>query len=483
MQIPFVGPTYQSRSLNINASRSVNLYPEINPEDSKTVMALIGTPGLSLAVNTGVHPVRGMHPFNGLMYVVAGPNLVSINAAGTMSSVLGVLSTRTGRVWMANNGLTSLGIGGNDLFIVDGTAGYNYDVSTGTFTTVSGGGFPTYPETVDYIDGYFVVTSRDRMSFFVSNLYDGTTWNALATASVIATPDKLRLAVNNHQQLWLVKEYSTEVWYNTGTPTSQGSPFSRIHSAVIDYGTIAPASVAKLDNTLYWLAQQKINDTGQLIGVVRLNGYTPEIKSTYAINHRMSQFSTVSDAFAYGYSDSGHIFYVLTFPSANATLVYDVSTNMWHEWSSYVDSPYQIGRHLGNSYCNYNNKHYVGDWRNGNIYHLSSDYYTDNGNQIVAERTAQPLHDKNSYRNLSIHRLQVDIESGMATAGIDPQAMLSWSDDGGHTWSSEYPASMGALGEYRKRLQWFKLGCSRSRIFRLRMADSNKRVILGAVVK
>ena len=45
MNIPFVGPTYAGRSGNIDASRSINFYPEMNPAGAEQPMSLVGTPG------------------------------------------------------------------------------------------------------------------------------------------------------------------------------------------------------------------------------------------------------------------------------------------------------------------------------------------------------------------------------------------------------------------------------------------------------
>ena len=70
---------------------------------------------------------------------------------------------------------------------------------------------------------------------------------------------------------------------------------------------------------------------------------------------------------------------------------------------------------------------------------------------------------------------------GLATgAGSDPQAMMDWSDDGGHTWSNEHWADIGEIGEYDRRARWSKLGRSRDRIYRVTVSDPIKVVILGA---
>jgi hypothetical protein len=64
-----------------------------------------------------------------------------------------------------------------------------------------------------------------------------------------------------------------------------------------------------------------------------------------------------------------------------------------------------------------------------------------------------------------------------------PYASLSWSDDGGHTWSNDYLASMGAIGKYITRLVWRRLGYSRDRVFRLAISESAKKVLIGAVME
>jgi len=490
MNIPFVGPTYNSRSSNIDCSRSVNFYPEINRADAKSVIALINTPGTALWATLGGSPVRGMHVFGGLLYVVSGGILYSISPTGAVSSPLGTLATSSGLVSMENNGIASVGLGGNQLMIVDGSNGYIYNASTSAFTTISGGGWPSVGAgTLTYIDGYFVIGATGSMSASCSNLYDGTTWNSLATSPISGAPDLIQAVMNVHQQLWVIKQYTSEVWYDAGTATSTGFPFSRISGAVIDYGTPAPNSVARGDNSFFFLANQRNNEGAEFVGVVELSGYTPQVITPPSIAYWMSQWPIFSDAFAYCYSAEGHTFYVLTSPSGNQTFVYDASTQMWHERSTWTGWPYQIGRHVGNCYAGFNGAHLVGDWQNGNIYSLSSSVYEDNGLPLVSMRTAQHLFDKKDIGNIFIRRLILDMETGVGDegslleTGINPQAALSWSDDGAHTWSSEHAASMGAAGQFRTRAIWRRLGYSRDRIFRVAVSDPVKRVLINAYVE
>jgi hypothetical protein len=81
---------------------------------------------------------------------------------------------------------------------------------------------------------------------------------------------------------------------------------------------------------------------------------------------------------------------------------------------------------------------------------------------------------------------QLDLEAGVGLTtgqGSDPQVMLQWSDDGGHTWSNEHWTSAGALGAYRRRAIWRQLGRSRDRVWRVVISDPVKVAWLDAFVQ
>ena len=56
-------------------------------------------------------------------------------------------------------------------------------------------------------------------------------------------------------------------------------------------------------------------------------------------------------------------------------------------------------------------------------------------------------------------------------AAKDPQVMMSYSDDGGHTWSREHWTSAGEIGQYFNRVYWTQLGQSRDRVFKVVVSD------------
>ena len=56
-------------------------------------------------------------------------------------------------------------------------------------------------------------------------------------------------------------------------------------------------------------------------------------------------------------------------------------------------------------------------------------------------------------------------------SSTDPQVMISYSDDGGHTWSAEQWHSLGVEGDYLRRVVLTQQGNSRDRRYRLRFTD------------
>ena len=64
--------------------------------------------------------------------------------------------------------------------------------------------------------------------------------------------------------------------------------------------------------------------------------------------------------------------------------------------------------------------------------------------------------------------------------GQNPQVMLQVSRDGGFTWGTEMWTSFGAQGEFLRRAEWRRLGVSRNYVFKFRISDPVKVVLIGA---
>lgn len=492
--IPFCGPSYEGRSTNFDSSRCINFFVETaTDQTSKSPMMLVGTPGTKTLYSFPSGRVRLLYNFAGRCFAVVGSGFYELYSNGKYSARLGNIGGGGRDVYASDNGISSKGVGGNQLLMVTNKSGYIYDISTNAVLPITDPGFPANVTSVTYQDGYFIVTN-DTMGAFSSALYDGFTWPGLAFASINATPDSVQVPVSHHQQLFFFKEVSTEVWYNAGTPTSQGFPFARVQGAVIDFGTPAPKTVVKGAGTIFFLANVRNKDFGNFFGVATLDGYNPQLISPTSINYRISKLN-VNTAEAYVYTDEGHIFYVLTFPADDITFVFDATTKMWHERSTTLDGKDKQHRHISDKYTYFNGKHLVSDYRNSKILQMSSDYYDDDGEPIISVRITPPLYDQSGILDrFEISKLVLDMETGMTGMTslqpdpyswpyyYAPQAWLSWSKDGGHTWSNEYPASIGANGNYACRVMWRRLGISRNKVFKLKILSKTKKIIMGAYI-
>lgn len=463
----FIGPSYTLGSLNVDCQRCINLYPEINETGrgkENEVASLVGTPGLSLLLTTAAAgPIRGTHAAsNGQAFVVSANKLYRISSAW-VATELGTLSSTTGPVSMADNGTY--------LMIVDGDFGYTWNINTSTFATISDPDFPGADQ-VTYQDGYFIFNWPATGKFMITDL-NGVGVDALDFATAEGAPDDLVGLISDHRDLWLFGSTSVEVFFNSG---NADFPFERVQGAYIEHGCAAAFSIAKMNNSVYWLGK---DSEGHGI-VYTAQGYQPQRISTHAVEQAIQSYGDISDASAYTYQDGGHFFYVLNFSSANTTWVFDSSTNLWHERAYFTNG--QFERHRADNHMFAHNKHVVGDYQNGKIYELSKTTYSDNGAAIVRRRVSP--HVSADMDRVFYKQFQLDIETGVGIDGSgqgdDPQAILEFSDDGGHSWSNEKWTGFGAIGNRKSRAIWRRLGQARDRVFRVTITDPVKVTLIGA---
>ena len=467
MKTPILGSTYVTRSVNAADARMVNLFPEIVPEAGKEPAFLMRAPGLRKLAEVGTGPIRGLWQLGGYLYVVSGTKLYKVDTSYT-ATVLGTV---------ADNGSVSISDNGTQIFIAANPQGYIYNTSTNVFAQITDPDFPG-AVTVGYLDGYFVFTEPDSQRFWVTSLLDGTSVDPLDFASAEGSPDGLVGLIVDHREIWLFGTNSVEVWYNAGL---LDFPLQRVQGAFNEIGCVAPYSIAKMDNGIFWLGQDA---RGQGM-VYRSNGYTGQRISTHAVEWQIQQYGTMSDAIGYTYQQDGHSFYVLIFPNANTTWVYDVATGAWAERAGWSNGNWT--RHRSNCQVFWNNMVVVGDYEDGRIYKFDLGYYQDDDQIQRWYRSWRALPTgQNNLNRSAQHTLQLDCETGVGIndgQGSDPEVMLRWSDDGGHTWSYEHWRKMGKIGEYGYRTIWRRLGMTvkiRDRVYEVSGTDPVKLAIMGA---
>jgi hypothetical protein len=478
----------------------VNLFPETIPGEGQTSGFLNRAPGLSKVAYLGPNPVRGLWSYGGYLFAVCGIEVYKIDTS--WNAVLIGNVSGTGQVSIADNG--------TQMFIACNGPSYIYNLTTNAFSQITDEDFPG-AVTVSYLDGYFVFNQPNSQLIWVSEILDGTQIDPLSFASAEGAPDGVVSTIVDHRELWVFGTNSVEVWYDAGTADF---PLARVQGAFNELGCAATFSVAKLDNALFWLGA----DTRGRGIVYRANGYSGVRVSTHAVEWQIQNYGNISDAVAYTYQQDGHSFYILTFPSEGKTWVYDVATQAWHERAAFSNGLFL--RHRSNCQMAFNSEIVVGDFENGNLYAFDLDIYADNGSAQKWLRSWRALPTgQNNLTRTAHHSLQLDCQSGVGlnggnateptylltesglfittedgdylvsvagdvyTLGADPQVMLRWSDDGGHTWSNEHWATLGKIGVYQQRVFWRRLGMTlklRDRVYELSGTDPVKIAIMGA---
>lgn len=463
MKINLVGGTNEEWARPFDSQRTINLYPVID-QQGREVSALYGTPGLLVFADVEVGQVRGLYyAANNRAFAVIGSNFYEITSGGTYT-LRGGMANSTGAVTIADNGFELAVCDGINLFM------FNYD--TNAFAKVTDSDLPEV-STVCFIDGYFVVSKRNSQAFYISGQYSGTNWVPLDFASAESRPDKLVAVFAALGQLWLFGQTSTELYTNTG---SSAFPFEKVQGATISYGALSPYSIVKISETVIWLGR---GEDGQGV-VYQTTALNPTPISTTPIELAIKKANLPEEIKAYSYEEDNHSFYVLTGGGLETTLVYDLKTQIWHE-RSFFNSYGVHEPHLACCHMFAFGKHIVGDRRLGKLYVMSSDYYSDDGEEICSERIYTHLSDEG--KQIRFNKLEILLEQGVGLQsgqGSDPMIMMRISRDGGRTWGDEMSASMGKIGEYRKKVEFRRLGVSDVMTFRIRITDPVKRAIIGS---
>jgi hypothetical protein len=393
VKTPILGSSYVARSVNAADSRMVNLFPEVVPDGGKEPAFLQRCPGSRLIRTVGSGPIRGLWKFGTNLYIASGGSLYKSDELFN-TTYLGAI-TGSGQVSMSDNG--------TQLFVACNPDAFIYNSSTGVFAQVTDPDFPG-AVTVGYLDGYFVFNEPNSQRFWVTSLNDGSAVDPLDFASAEGNPDNIVSLMVDHREVWLFGNNTIEVWYNAG---AADFPLERIQGAFMETGCLAPYSVAKLDNSVFWLGSDARGN-----GIVyRNNGYNAVRVSTHAVEWQIQTYNFVDDAIAFTYQQDGHSFYALTFPGANATWVFDASTGAWHERAFWENG--QFTKHRAGTQANFAGQIVLGDNTENCLFTFDLNWYKDFSNPQRWLRSWRALPTgQNSLKRTAQHSLQLDCETG-----------------------------------------------------------------------
>ena len=512
-----------------NAQRCVNFYAEVDQQNPKEIVGLLGCPGLTQLVaasgggapgfnstmTTWPVPYSGPNlPVRGFLEIPGGNTALvvisntlylvtatapTVNTWPTLSlTSMGTLLTSSGPVVMAADNGVGYGIAGTvvgNVAIVDGANGYWFNYLSNTFAQIVDPNFTTYggADRVVNIDGYFIFNQPSKQAFYMTDAPYKVTFASAFYALKDAAPDNLVTIFENKELLWLIGEKTTEVWYNAG---GTQLPFNRLSGTLMQAGCKAKHSVARFStggqDGVAWFGR---SERGENVIIVT-QGFNTNVVSTPAFSNEVKNYPVVSDAIGYSYQEDTHEFYVLTFPTADVTWVYDAQSKLLHKRLSY--DPYMVTpivnnfnlpgyhRHRSNCFMNFQGMRIVGDYQNGALYWMTRSSFTDAGWPLLAQRRSPHIWDKGERGRVFMSQLQLDFLPGTGNPsgmGSNPQAGIAISRDGGQTFGNRTYAPIGKTGQTKTRTMFRRLGFARDSVVDLQVIDPVSRDLIGVTLR
>lgn len=361
--------------------------------------------------------VRGIITAQGRTFVVTGTVLWELLAPTASPNVI-----NRGNI-ISDGQPVSMASGPTQVLIVSAGNLYCFQLIAGTTTNATGAALAANSLTllpqfnaatgygllgnvsqVGYGDGFFFALIANSNQIQASNPLDGSSWQGVSETQVSVFSDNVSAIFVDHRLLWVFGPKATQPYFDSG---NFPFPYDVIQGGFIEQGIAAPDSVAKLDNSIFWIGQDERGN-----GIVwRANGYQPLRVSTHAVEYALGTYATIADAVCFAYQEDGHTFYVMNFPTAQKTWVYDCATQQWHERGFWNSQPGVFTQHRAGFHTFNFGMHLVGDPTTGAVYQQSISIYSDFGNPIRRLRRAP--HISNEQGRIFHTELQLDVEVGL----------------------------------------------------------------------
>ncbi|MBB5762403.1 hypothetical protein HNR01_002023 [Methylorubrum rhodesianum] len=447
------------------AGRLINAYVEEIGQGGRSPSVIRRAPGLIPFADTGHKRLRGARVAGDRLLAAMRGRLVSIDASGAVRDEGDLPGSA--RVTMAKNNRSPVPQ------VVAVTEFGAFEISAGR--SASPLPIPTAlpaPNSVEFLFGFFFFTCGDG-TCYASGL-NGTGFNTLDRTKEQGRSAGLMRAIGFRSELFLFGP--SEIGVYGGPAQNNGFPLARLTG--IPRGLIGPWAVAGHEegwsNTLIWVGDDSV--------VYRLNGYSPERISTHDVERDVAAAARVNreEIEASVFMVAGHAFWALSLPGR--TWVFDLTTGLWHERVGHQDTRWRatqgvkaFGRWL------------VGDRRSNSLLEVSEAAFTDAG--LPLRMRVESLPGEAFPQRLAIPRADFDfvVGQGLPTGDVtqtDPVVGISWSDDGGATWSNPLTRKLGPMGRTRTRVNVLRTGLTgvQGRTWRLDVSDPVYCALLGGAM-
>jgi hypothetical protein len=431
--------------------------------------ALFPTPGLELVRSISSEGVgRKTFAFKDVTFFVVGQNIYVMDVL-LNASFIGSISTSTGHVGIARLN--------NKIAFCDGVGYWVYDVNSSIFSQITAPFVPTAPQDIAVLAGRVVVLEKDTNILYFSDLNDASTFDALNKFEMKPYSDiGVGLSVLGGH-LYVMGQNFTATYYDSG---SYPLPY-RQDAIPVEFGCAAIGSISSDLGYVAWLSR---NSNG-VSSIMMSDGGRVEPVSTQAIDKEIEGYEDISDGQSYIFKNElGHIFYVISFTSANATWQFHINSTLPLEerWSKLeYDAQDRI---LVQDHVYFGSRHYGIDYRNANLYQISTLFKNDAGKNIRRRRITKEIRlPTGDFFTLNKFKLEGKKGTGKASGeDSDPKVFISVSHDRGLTYGNVLSESLGKIGERNIDTEFFNLGYSRSFVIKIEHYNDTEFLITNAYI-
>lgn len=408
------------------------------------------TAGLAQLVATGKTGIRGLIDVNGVLYVVFTGSVVTVSGA-TVTTLTGSIPGSDGVTLARNNKVTG-GASTPDIVVVRESGGA-YVLTSSAVSAYPDADLPPTVNSVTFLGGFFIFSIADGRAF--ASELNSTDVNALSFATAEARSDGLVRVIVRGNILYAMGGTTVEPWSNQGL-----SPFPLQRSpTVLQVGLLTTMAVAGMEDTWggngYFVSSDK--------RVMTLAGYETAPVSTPDVE-RFIAASTVSTIEVSAFIWKGRSFIAIN--SDQGSWVLDVAANSWHERGSTGEDRWRA------KWSIYSGSQWVfGDRLSGDLL-VMSDTLTENGSALGGFIQTGPLKDFPA-------RVAAKMSADFTEAAIT--IYVSWSHDGGKTWSTELQRSITDAERWPLSVSNLGLSTHAGLIVKFRWGGPQDFAFMGAV--
>lgn len=450
--IPFPPSTSPGDRFTESAGRLINCYAEPLGQGARSSAVIRRAPGLTLFKDTALSVPRGFILVDSDLFVAFDGTLKRVDSAGTVSAV-GTLNSDEPAFFARNNKTPTPDI----VCVTDSTA---YSITTSAVNNFADADLPS-PNSVDSLLGFLLFSIADGRCFATG--LNAVTVDSSHYITAESNPDGLTRIISWRGEAWLFGPKTTEVW---GLPiNSTGFPFNRI--TIIPRGLAGQRAIAGFE-TGFSEGLLFVGDDNT-VHMIR-GGYDSQVVSPPWLNGWIEDVSDKSTLNALVYKKRGNAFWQLNAPAWS--VVYNITTGTWHERRSYLKA-YSDIIYSVNAFGEW----IVADQASGKLNYVRSNTFKEGSDPLIFEvesASAAAFPD-----GFVVDSAFFDFDPGVGEAEgedpieRDPQVGISWSDDGGASWSTPLLRDLGEQGRYKTQVSVNRCGVAghQGRRWKLEVSD------------